>query len=96
MKEQKVKGKMVYEDGIPVYFAGECRTLRKCPNCKSKRHSKDILIQKTVFWDDDLQKYVTRTEHTIGGTESGFSCFDCKIEIDYQGTVTFDQRGLMK
>ena len=43
----------------------------------------------------NLQKYVTRMNVGIDGAESGFSCFDCKIEIDYQGTVTFDQRGLM-
>ena len=84
-----------YEDGKPVYFAGECRTLRKCPHCKSKKYSKDILIQKRIFWDNNLQKYVTRMNVGIDGAESGFSCFDCKIEIDYRGAVTFDQRGLI-
>ena len=96
MEERTVKGNMVYEHGIPTFFGAECRKLRRCPHCKSKKYSKDILIQKTVYWDDDSQKYVTTTEHSIDGTESGFSCFDCKIMIDYRGTVTFDQRGLMK
>jgi len=90
-----VKGNMVYTDGVPTFFGAECRTLRRCPHCKSKKYSKDILIHKSVYWNDDLQKYVTTTVHSINGTESGFSCLDCKIQIDYQGTVTFDQRRII-
>ena len=32
---QIVKGKMVYEDGKPVYHGGQFQNLKKCPNCKS-------------------------------------------------------------
>ena len=89
-----MKHQFVYEEGDksryprgakPTFSSVDCQTLRKCPYCKSKNYSKEVLTCKTIYFNPETEKYTTRNDVT----DSGFSCHDCKININYDGQVEF-------
>ena len=80
-----------YENGIPVYFSNNLSTLRKCPSCKSKNIVKTINVTRRTSLDVKTNKLVTKIVDD-DQTGSCFTCCDCNLEIDSEGSVTFSSR----
>ena len=84
---QIVKGKMVYEDGKPVYHGGQFQNLKKCPNCKSTEIEIGNRVEKVKRMKDGK---VVNT--WIAENEYSFSCVDCGMIIEINGYIEFENR----
>ena len=82
-----VKGNIVYEDGKPVFHAGQFQNLKKCPNCKSTEIAIANRVEKVKNLRDGK---VVNT--WIAENEYSFSCVDCGMIIEINGPIEFENR----